>query len=132
MQKAGMPTALFRLHTDMNFVLACPWRNIIAVEYATLEWVDCFNNPVCWSLQATFRRWSLKWRITARWKSLLKSIWLKIVVLCAQYHFHLFFIILDVPDKMFAPGKGNDSHLISRQLAVCFFQKIPDAMKVIQ
>lgn len=21
-----------------------PWRNLEAVEYATLEWVDCYNN----------------------------------------------------------------------------------------
>ncbi|ESY15432.1 integrase [Mesorhizobium sp. L2C084A000] len=22
-----------------------PWRSFEAVEFATLEWVDCFNNP---------------------------------------------------------------------------------------
>lgn len=27
-----------------------PWRNIDAVEYATLEWVDWFNNRRFWSL----------------------------------------------------------------------------------
>ncbi len=26
-----------------------PWRNFVAVEFATLEWVDGFNNP--WLLQ---------------------------------------------------------------------------------
>ena len=33
-----------------------PWRNFEAVEFATLEWVDWFNNRDCWSRSETFRR----------------------------------------------------------------------------
>lgn len=38
-----------------------PWRSLEAVEYATLEWVDWFNNTttgVCLSPLATFRQQS--------------------------------------------------------------------------
>ena len=33
-----------------------PWRSCEAVEFATLEWVDCFNHRGCWSPSATSRR----------------------------------------------------------------------------
>src|SRR5262245_37108192 len=33
-----------------------PWRSLDAVEYATLEWVDWFNNPGFWRLSAMCHR----------------------------------------------------------------------------
>ena len=39
-----------------------PWRNIDAVEYATLEWVDWFNNRRLLEPSATCRRPNSRWR----------------------------------------------------------------------
>lgn len=33
-----------------------PWRSFEAVAFATLEWVDRFNNRRCWSPSATSRQ----------------------------------------------------------------------------
>ena len=49
-----------------------PWRNLDAVEFATLEWVDWFNNRDCSSPSETSPPWNSRWHTlghsrTLRW-----------------------------------------------------------------
>src|SRR5215510_12537212 len=48
-----------------------PWRSLDAVEYATLERVDWFNNPGFWRLSAMCHRLKPKPPTTQPWRSLL-------------------------------------------------------------
>jgi len=46
-----------------------PWRSMGAVDYATLEWVDWFKNPACWSQSATCRPPKRKPPALRSWRS---------------------------------------------------------------
>ena len=46
-----------------------PWHHVDAVEYATLAWVEWFNNRVCSSLLATYRRRSSSGAYYEQWRA---------------------------------------------------------------
>jgi transposase InsO family protein len=48
-----------------------PWRTVDEVEYATLEWVDWFNNRRLLEPIGNIPPAELEWRTIANWKSRL-------------------------------------------------------------
>jgi hypothetical protein len=46
-----------------------PWRNIEAVEFATLEWVDWFNHRASSNPLATYRQRKLRQTSTRHWNN---------------------------------------------------------------
>lgn len=65
----GLADTIIGLYTIDLISQRGPWKNLDEVEYATLEWVDWFNNRRLFEPIGEVPRLNLKWRIVAGWKS---------------------------------------------------------------